>query len=100
MRLEDSDFQLSNSSVIELSTVANLVNVNDKYGSFLKLMLAIFTRGFLLYKGGKQAIEKKTYERKSLIKESRLLQKLCNRWPITYNDEYKRLRNKLNKILK
>ena len=74
--------------------------IQSAYTKFAGVLVGLYERFFPFesIRVRQKDVEKPyiTSELKCLIKNKRKLQKLYNKWPLTYESEYKRMRNSLN----
>ena len=87
-------------SVIDWSTIAGIESVDDTYESFIELVSSKFNYCFpVVSKKEKMLDLQKPYissDIKSLIREKHRLQRLYMKWPITYEKDFKTIRNRVN----
>ena len=79
-------------------------NPNVGYDNFITIFLSLFNKNFPLIekkiRGKSKDLPYMTSEIKHLIQDKNKLQKLAARWPLSYGDQYKRVRNEVTKIIR
>ena len=91
-------------SLVNFEDILNSYDVNNVYNMFVQKLQQIFNSCFpeVTIKKKKLDVHKPyiSNEIKTLIREKHRLQRLYHRWPITYEKQFKLLRNRVNSAVR